>query len=144
MSNWLNHDHQQFEMAVHRCRDLCDSEDWTALRDEFRQFAASYESHVRLEEDALFPMYEEQTQASSEPTDSLREDHAQIFRLTSHIEAALRRDDRQGIASDVALLYRTLSKHHEKEEEVFLPMASELLLADKDNILAELKRRAGY
>lgn len=140
---WLNHDHKQYESAVHRCRRVCDDKDWAKVRNLFQDFVSSYEMHVRLEEDVLFPLYEQRVETPTEPADSLREDHAQIFRLTQHILDLLERGDWQGVPTDMSLLYRLLIKHHEKEEEIFLPMASEALLSDKDEILLELKRRSG-
>jgi iron-sulfur cluster repair protein YtfE (RIC family) len=108
----------------------------------FQDFLSSYEMHVQLEEDVLFPMYEERPETSPEPTDSLREDHAQIFRLGKNIQDLLARGDWEGVPHDVSLLYQALIRHHEKEEEMFLPMASDSLLSDKDKIIAELERRA--
>ncbi len=142
MTTWLHHDHKQFETAVHRCRTICDDEDWSMVHQVFQDFLSSYEMHVQLEEDVLFPMYEERPETSPEPTDSLREDHAQIFRLGKNIQDLLARGDWEGVPHDVSLLYQALIRHHEKEEEMFLPMASDSLLSDKDKIIAELERRA--
>lgn len=136
---WLNHDHKQFESTVHRCRSICDDDDWIAVHKMFQDFLSSYEMHVRLEEDVLFPRYEQRVETSASPTESLREDHTQIFRLARHIQDLLEHGDRQDVANDLSLLYRLLTKHHEKEEEIFLPMASETLLLDKAEILSELK-----
>ena len=143
MPSWLHHDHKQFETAIHRCRVVCDDGDWTNVQEAFGNFVSAYRDHVRLEEEALFPMYEEQVGVSTEPTSSLREDHAQIFRLVANIQELISRAAWERVAQDVSLLYRSLIRHHEKEEEIFLPMASDALVSDKEEVVAELKRRAG-
>jgi len=136
---WLSHEHTQFESAVHRCRSACDSENWAIVRKIFQDFVTSYEVHAALEEDVVFPMYEEHAETSKEPTHSLRADHAQIFSLCRHIHDHLERGDYQGVPQEMSLLYRSLIRHHEKEEEIFLPMASEALLLDKEQVLSKLK-----
>lgn len=140
--NWLNHDHQQFESAVYRCRTVCDIADWDKLRDQFDDFVIAYELHVRAEEELLFPYYERREGASREPTESLRADHAQIFRVVGQISARLERAEWTRIPDELSRLYQVLARHHEMEEKIFLPMASELLAGDKETILADLAEEA--
>ena len=135
---WLSHDHNGFEATVYKCRTLCDARNLDALRDTFRTFVASYETHVRMEEEVLFPSYEKREGAPRDPTESLRADHTQIFRLMKRIGNQIEQGERDAVADDLALLYRVLTVHHEKEEKVFLPMASELLAEDKDTVLSAL------
>ncbi len=140
--NWLHHDHREFESAVYRCRNACDTADWSLVRDVFAEMALNYKNHVRAEEDVLFPAYEAHAGASSKPTASLVADHEQIFHLMDHIAQRLDENDRENLAEHFSLLYRVLRNHHEKEEEIFLPMASEALYSNKDAILAEMRSLA--
>ena len=137
--SWLNHDHKNFESAVFKCRNACDEKDWPQVQTVFGELESSYRTHVRIEEEVLFPAYEARPGAATEPTSSLKADHTQIFHLMDHISKQLDQGSHDSLAYDFALLYRTLIKHHEKEEEIFLPMASEALLSDKETILADLK-----
>ncbi len=139
--NWLNHDHKNFESAVYKCRSACDDANWPLVQQVFDELLAGYRSHVRIEEEVLFPAYDQQPGVPADPTDSLRADHTQIFRLMEHIAQRLEQSSNDGLAEDLSLLYRTLIKHHEKEEPIFLPMASQALYSDKDAILEELKTR---
>jgi iron-sulfur cluster repair protein YtfE (RIC family) len=141
--NWLNHDHQNFEEVVYQCRTACDAQDWPAVRRIFEKFASNYESHVRIEEEVLFPAYDAHPGTSMEPTTSLKADHVQIFRLIRHITQQLGNSTHADLGEDLSLLYRTLSIHHDKEEEIFLPMASEALYSDKDAILTNLSSQSG-
>ena len=135
MTNWLNHDHQKFESVVYQCRTACDAEDWSSVRRHFEELTSIYESHIYIEEEVLFPAYEKHPGVSMEPTASLKADHVQILHLIKHIAQQLDNSDHDNLAEDFSLLYRTLASHHEKEEEIFLPMASEALYSDKDAIL---------
>ena len=139
--NWLDHDHRNFESLVYRCRSASDAADWGAVKRLVDQLASAYRSHVVIEEQVLFPAYESHPGSSAKPTDTLKADHAQIFRLFSHVTKQLDDQAHDGVADDLAMLFRTLARHHEKEEEIFLPMASEALYANKDAILADLKDR---
>ena len=112
------------------------------LQDVFTELVSGYRSHVRIEEEVLLPAYEAHPQASIGPTDSLRSDHEQIFQLMDHIARRLAENARENLAENFSLLFRILNKHHEKEEEIFLPMASEALYSSKSAILSELQRQA--
>lgn len=140
--NWLHHDHRDFESAVYRCRTACDRAEWRLLQDVFAELVSDYRSHVRIEEEVLLPAYEAHPGASIGPTDSLRADHEQIFHLMDHITQRLAGEARENLAENFSLLYRILTKHHEKEEEIFLPMASEALYSSKNDILADLQSQA--
>jgi iron-sulfur cluster repair protein YtfE (RIC family) len=141
--NWLNHDHKNFESVVYKCRTACDDADWPSVKRLFDEFASRYESHVRIEEKVLFPAYETHLGSPIEPTTSLKADHTQIFRLIGYISRQLEHGSHENLAEHFSLLYRTLTRHHEKEEEIFLPMASEALYSDKDAILADLNSQIG-
>ena len=116
--------------------------DWSVLQDVFTELAAGYRNHVRIEEEVLLPAYEAHPGVSTGPTDSLRSDHDQIFQLMDHIAQRLADNARENLAENFSLLFRILNKHHEKEEEIFLPMASEALYSSKSAILAELQHQA--
>lgn len=139
--NWLDHDHRKFESMVYRCRTASDAADWNEVKRLVGQLASAYSSHVAIEERVLFPAYEVLPGYPTEPTSSLKADHAQIFRLFGHVTKQLDEQAHAGLAEDLATLFRTLARHHEKEEEIFLPMASQALYADKDAILNELKNK---
>ncbi len=139
--NWLNHDHKNFESAVYKCRSASDDANWPLAQQVFDELVTSYRFHVRIEEEVLFPAYEQHPGVPRDPTDSLRADHAQIFRLMDHISRQLGQSPNDSLAEDLSLLYRTLISHHEKEEQIFLPMASQALYSDKDAILENLKSR---
>jgi len=139
--NWLNHDHKKFESAVYKCRTACDAEEWSVVEGLFPDLRSSYREHVRIEEEVLFPAYETHPGVSSGPTDSLTADHVQIFNLMNRIADRLNKKSLDSLAEDFSLLYRILIKHHEKEEEIFLPMASQALYSDKDAILESIKNQ---
>ncbi|UCH40296.1 MAG: hemerythrin domain-containing protein [Gammaproteobacteria bacterium] len=137
--NWLNHDHREIESAVYRCRSACDIADWSLVQDVFAEMASDYKNHIRIEENVLFPAYEAHPEASSGPTESLQADHEQIVHLMDHIAQRLADNNRKSLAESFSLLYRILRNHHEKEEEIFLPMASGALYSNKDAILAKMQ-----
>ena len=140
--NWLHHDHRDFESAVYRCRTACDMADWSLVQDVFAELVSSYRNHVRIEEEVLLHAYEEHPGASIGPADSLRADHEQILHLMDHIEQLLADNARDNLSDKFSLLYRIVSKHHEKEEEIFLPMASEALHSSKNAILADMQNQS--
>lgn len=137
--DWLHHDHAQFESAVNRCSAACEAEDWESLEGLLAVFVADYRAHVDLEEGVLFPTYERLASASKTPTESLKSDHSQLFSLMEEASRQVEARDARRAARAFGLLFSALAKHHEKEEELFLPMASDALLSSKDEVKAALR-----
>ena len=137
--NLLPHDHREFESAAYKCRAACEIADRSLVQKIFAELASSYREHVRIEEETLLHACEEHSHGLAGPADSLRADHEQILKLMDHIAERLDVSSHENLSDSFSLLYRILAKHHKKEEEIFLPMASEILHSKKSAILAEMQ-----
>jgi len=138
-ANWLYHDHGEYEAMLEACRQAAEREDWKRAARLFDELVSRLRLHMRMEEEVVFPAYEEATGGPQAPTRALREEHDEIVRLLRDLATVLKTNDSDRFLESLAPLVRAMTRHHEKEEQIFLPMASELLLTHRDEILRRLE-----
>ena len=101
----------------------------------------SLERHLGAENEVIFPAYEALADVSSTPTRLLREEHERIGLLLAECATVIATQDPEQAIESFSVMAETLIKHHDKEEQMFLPMASQALAAQREEILERLKQR---
>ena len=137
--HWLNHDHLEYETLLYDCQAAAEQEDWSSAKALFDKLVSHVKVHMRIEEEILYPAYENAVNIPQGPTQALREEHDEIVRLMRDLSYILKTNDSELFLDSLLPLERVMLKHHEKEEEIFLPMASHLLLDRRDEIMRKLK-----
>ena len=138
--NWLLHDHRKYEDMVEQCRTAVKSDYWELVESLFRELVSLLKGHFLMEELVLFPAYEKLRGAPQEPSRVLREEHDQIRRVLGILSTALESRLVEDFSASLDSLEDMMERHHEKEEEIFLPMAGHALLERREKIMQELKR----
>jgi hemerythrin-like domain-containing protein len=136
--NWLVHEHSLYEELLSRCQEAVDMEDWETANLAFHEFVMHLKRHMALEEEVLYPAYEAAAHAPQGPTIALREEHAGIVRLIHDMARIIKSRDSEHVLQGLEQLERLMIKHHEKEEDIFLPMASHILRASRAELLRKL------
>lgn len=137
--NWLVHEHSLYEDLLTECHDAVENEDWEGVNLIFNQLVMHLKRHITLEEEVLYPAYESAPHAPQGPTGALRDEHATIIRLIQDMVPVIRTRDSEHLLDCLAHLENRMIKHHEKEEDIFLPMASHILQASHDELLLKLR-----
>ena len=138
--NWLVHEHSLYENLLSECHDAVENEDWESVNLIFSQLVIHLKRHIALEEEVLYPAYESAAHAPQGPTTALREEHSTIIRLLQDMAPVIRTRDSEHLLECLAHLENQMIKHHEKEEDIFLPMASHILNASHDELLSKLSK----
>ena len=97
--------------------------------------------HFEVEENVLFPAFEQATGMTMGPTAMMRAEHAQMRDLLHNMAAVIaagRRDDYLGM-SETLLLY--MQQHNLKEENVLYPMSDQLLAASGIELTPQVTAR---
>ena len=134
--DYMSRDHRQCDEAFARVEDAVGSGDWAAAHAAFEAFHGAMERHLALEEDALFPAFEEATGMSGAgPTQVMRIEHEQMRRLLEQMkQAALARDSAQYLGLSETLLV-LMQQHNIKEEGMMYPMLDQALGARAGDLL---------
>lgn len=138
--NWLVHDHSVYEDILFKCQDFVESGEWEEAKRAFNELVDHLKGHMAMEEEVLYPAYENRVKSRTSPTEILREDHDQLVRLVRDMIQVFRSRDTGHVLDCLSHLERQMITHHEKEEDIFLPMASVILDENKEEIIAQLKR----
>jgi len=136
--NWLVHEHSLYEELLGMCKDAAEMEDWGTVNQAFDDLVTHLKRHMALEEEVLYPAYEATPHAPQGPTLALREEHSAIVRLIQDMARIIRTRDSDHVLDGLAHLEIRMINHHEKEEDIFLPMASHILNASRDELLEQL------
>lgn len=137
--NWLSHDHSMYEELLSQAQDAVDVEDWEAAANVFAELVWHLKSHMAMEEEVLYPAFDRQVNISDNPTEALIEEHDSIVRTLTDLSALLKSKDPDHILDCLARLQELMLKHHEKEEDIFLPMASLLMQGLEQELSQMLK-----
>ncbi len=102
--------------------------DWTRTAVELGAFRRALEQHLAMEEEVLFPAFEDQTGMSGGgPTATMRVEHAQMRTLLEQLADAVADCDEKrylGVADTLLVL---MQQHNLKEEAMMYPMLDSAL-----------------
>ncbi|MGB5440724.1 MAG: hemerythrin domain-containing protein [Gammaproteobacteria bacterium] len=136
--NWLVHEHSLYEDLLGECKEAAEIEDWDTVNRAVHELVTHLKRHITLEEEVLYPAYESAAHAPQGPTTVLREEHASIVHLIQEMTRVIKTMEPERVLECLANLETQMIKHHEKEEDIFLPMASHILNASRDELLGKL------
>lgn len=140
VTEYLEGDHQRLDAIVVEVRGLVRTHSFPDARARFAEFACGLGRHIDLEEQVLFPMFEQMTgMADDGPTFVMRGEHVEIRRLMHEAAGALQAADAARAEDSLNSLVDTLAAHNLKEERVLYPMTD--LAAGSDVARDDLVKR---
>ncbi|WP_348944909.1 hemerythrin domain-containing protein [Chitinibacter sp. FCG-7] len=122
ITSTLQNQHRHCDQYLAQAESAARAAQWARCREASAEFIQATEAHFALEEDALFPAFEQASGLIGGPTQVMRQEHAQARELMRALqEAAVRQDtdDYLGCAETLLLL---LQQHNMKEENILYPM----------------------
>ena len=142
ISDYMNRHHKHCDDAFARAEDRAAARDWTGLEREGGTFLREIERHIKLEEELLFPAFEEKTGMTSGPTAIMRMEHDQMRGMFAQMRTAIEVKDAEqylGVAETLLIL---LQQHNMKEESMLYPMLDQSLGDEAQSLLAQLESSA--
>jgi hemerythrin-like domain-containing protein len=139
ISDFLGSDHE-------RCDDLFAQVDltvtqanWDAAEAAFQRFVLATERHFKMEEEVLFPAFEQTTGNSNSysagPTSVMRMEHRQLRVLVRFLSEALARQDGEEFFGHADTLRIMLHQHNQKEENVLYLMTDRVLSTRREELI---------
>ena len=111
----LGNEHRQCDELFTHAENHVSMGDWDQASVSFSEFLSSMDKHFRMEEEILFPRFEEITGMTSGPTQVMRTEHAQIRDLMHTMSDALeRRDQDEYLGSSRNLVDYHATTQHER------------------------------
>ncbi|HXK56747.1 MAG: hemerythrin domain-containing protein [Gammaproteobacteria bacterium] len=120
-------DHRRCDEIFSRAEELVSSGDWTSGEAEFTAFREAMLSHFSMEEERLFPAFEQHLGHAMGPTQVMRMEHMQMRQLFTEMEQAVGiRDDARYLGLSETLMM-IMQQHNMKEEQMLYPMMDRTL-----------------
>ncbi len=139
-SNWLVHDHRRHEAALTECELAAGAEDWREAVELFRRFVDGLRLHMRMEDEVLYPLFEETCPGVAEDIADLRYEHERLSQLVEELVHVIRHKDFDHLEASLRPLKRIMMEHNAHEELVFRRMSDSPLLQRREEIMERLAR----
>ncbi len=114
--------HRQCDGAFRLAEEALARADWAAVEREAGWFLRELERHIDIEEDVLFPAFEQSTGMIRGPTGVMRMEHARMREAFAQMRAAIMVTDAAKYRDASAGLFALLQQHNLKEEGILYPM----------------------
>ncbi len=141
LSAFFTQDHRDCDSSWAAVEAAADGGDAAATRAAFQSFDRAMRRHLDMEEEVLFPAFEEAggMPGGCGPTFVMRQEHQQMRAVLEAIGEALEADQLDDALDQGDTLLMLIQQHNLKEENVLYPMAREVLQAEWPGLLERLQ-----
>lgn len=129
ITSFLTHDHRLADELFADARQHAARCEWAECSRKFAEFRAALESHMKLEEDVLFPAFEQATGMDGGPTAVMRSEHREMLQQLDALASAITTGNRDGFDGVAQSFLHILDAHSMKEEKILYPMCDRLVSA---------------
>lgn len=139
-TNWLVHDHREYDAALEQCEIAAGAEEWDEAVSLYKGFVDDLKLHMQMEDEVIYPMLEGLGAAAAAEVAVLREEHADLERLLADLHSILRTRDYDHFLESLKPLHRALRRHNTHEEAVLERRGGDpTLMQQRDAALARLR-----
>ncbi|WP_227657677.1 hemerythrin domain-containing protein [Candidatus Magnetaquicoccus inordinatus] len=136
---FFTRDHHHCDALYAETENAANAGDTVRMAELCQQFLAAMTHHFRMEENGLFPAFENRTGMRQGPTMVMRSEHEQMRGLMRQMLQAAETADPDLMLKAGGTLLFVMQQHNVKEEQMLYPM-SEMHLRPADTLLQEIQR----
>lgn len=136
VTSYMAWDHDRLDGVLTDVRRMVDDGRIQQARDTYRIFDQGLNRHIRIEEQVLFPLFENRTGMVTGPTTVLRFEHRQLMGGLALMRAGLERPDPARFREGFEEVMAVLPHHQLKEERTLYPTLDGYLAPDERAVLA--------
>lgn len=134
----LTADHRQGDQLFAATTRAAEEGDWSACHRQFDGFLAALKRHMKIEEEMLFPAFEQASGISGGPTSVMRQEHQRMLALLDEIAAAIAAHDSELFRATADSFAGVMEAHSLKEERILYPLCDEVLPGSSAEKLQEM------
>ncbi|MFD2231404.1 hemerythrin domain-containing protein [Alkalimarinus sediminis] len=127
ISELMTSDHRSCDEIYANAEQAIDEGNFEQALSLWNDFCTRVEKHFSLEEESLFPAFEEATGMRGGPTMVMRGEHLQMREMFKSITAAIESKDADDALGQCESLMIFMQQHNMKEEQVLYPMLNDTL-----------------
>lgn len=140
ISDFLGTDHRYCDNLFAAAESVCEQQDWPRCGKAFEDFRQAMEQHLSMEEQVLFPSFEEASGSAMGPTQVMRMEHEQMRELFEEMGAAVERQDAAQYLGLSETLLVLMQQHNMKEEQILYHMCDRMLGARGEQVLERMRQ----
>ncbi|MBX3460837.1 MAG: hemerythrin domain-containing protein [Planctomycetes bacterium] len=140
VSEYLGWDHDRLDEVLERALADAAAGKWQPASRRLENFRHGLFRHADLEDDVLFPEYEQRTGIrTGGPTQVMRDEHVQIKQAINGMVQATREESLPDLEQWHANLLGVLVEHNMKEEQILYPGTDNLLSdAEREDLILRM------
>ena len=132
ITDYLQTDHRRLDGIMESFQGALRAERWEDALSDFREFVLGLRRHIRIEEEILFPVFEEKTgMIDAGPTFVMKMEHKEINELLDRTLSATGGHDNAAASEAAGALINILMDHNMKEEHILYP-ESDAFISDTE------------
>ncbi len=136
ITDYMSSDHKYCDDVFASLERSISDRHWDTAAQEMTEFINSMTLHFGMEEEVLFPAFEQATGNTTGPTSVMRAEHQQMCGIMKQMQEALDERDAVEFLGASETLSIMLQQHNMKEEGILYPMTDRVLSDKSDAILA--------
>ncbi len=140
LTHFLSEDHNHCDTLFVAAENAVAARDWALADEEFDHFLAGMKRHFAMEEEVLFPAFEQRTGSAGGPTFVMRSEHRQMSGLLDEMAGALRQNDDKGYLGLSETLLMLMRQHNMKEENILYPMSDQAMDGEQSALIARMEQ----
>lgn len=122
IQDFMTQHHKTCDDLLVEAEAMLANKDWTAFATLWAKFEKETLHHFDLEEQILFPAFEEQTGMTAGPTMVMRQEHAQVKAMLEQMASAIEQQDIERAMGSSESIMIFIQQHNMKEEQILYPM----------------------
>ncbi len=142
ISSYMTSDHHRCDELFSQAEAVASGQDWGMIAADLQVFLDSMHRHFKMEEDVLFPAFEERTGMRMGPTQVMRMEHTQMRELFDAMAEAVKQQDRNEFLGEAETLLVMMQQHNMKEEQMLYRMADQALEGETAEVLQQMRALA--
>ena len=124
---FMTEDHRRCDALFAQAEAAVAQGDLSSGRNCFSAFSSALLHHFAMEEQVLFPAFEEKTGMRMGPTRVMLMEHEQMRGLLAELSSALSAGDAEEYLGQAETLMILMQQHNMKEEQMLYPMSDRAL-----------------
>ena len=139
IKDFMTHKHRECDHLLAEAEDAVEKGDFDAALEKYLAFKNETLKHFDMEEEYLFPLFEQKTDMTQGPTQVMRMEHSQAKSLFEKMDEAYNAKDKDRIFGLGESMNILLQQHNAKEEQMLYTMMQQHLMSENDEIVEKLQ-----
>jgi len=137
INQFMTTDHRACDEQFANLENIIDQANFKAGQEMFDEFYSHMIRHFNMEENVMFPQFQNCEGAHCDPTPVMVMEHDQMRAIFLQMENAIKENNKEKFLGQSEALLFTMQQHNMKEEQMMYNFADDALNADE--IIAQMK-----